>query len=138
MYGTVCHLNRNEMKKLSRICLLLPFLLTASALVSCNNDWATEKMLVGEWVYCYENREMVEEEKFIFTDGGKWSYSYYYRDIWGKSENRVDGGVFEVDFGILKLYSDNKGKPITYDVKVSGCSLFLWNDDVEVEYKRSR
>jgi hypothetical protein len=126
------------MKKLSRICLLLPFLLFTSSLVSCYNDWGTEKQLVGEWVYHYENYEMVEEERFIFTEDGKWSSSYYYRDIWGKNENRVDGGFFEVDFGILKLYSNYYDDVVTFDVRVSGCTLCLWNDEVEIEYRRYR
>lgn len=127
------------MEKLLRKSLVIPFLFMAFGLVSCDNDdWRMEERLVGEWVYYYEDRDMIEEERFCFTREGLWTSTYYYDDIWGPSVTRVDGGYFEVELGRLKLYSSYYDDIRVFDVEFRGNRLYLWNGDVEMEYIRYR
>lgn len=127
------------MEKLLRKSLVIPFLFMAFGLLSCDDDdWRMEERLVGEWVYYYEDRDMIEEERFVFTPDGRWSSTYYYSDVWGKRDSRIDGGYFEVDYGRLKLYSNYFDDILIFDVEFRGNRLYLWDGNVELEYIRYR
>lgn len=118
--------------------LLLPLLLVSFTFVSCDDDYWLEDKLVGEWYNFYEDRDVYEETMFNFAPNGMWTSSYRYEDVWGRYENTLDGGYYEVNYGRLYLYSEFYDDVRTFDVRFRRNRMYLSDGYVETEYIRNR
>lgn len=127
------------MKTILRKTILLPVMLAAFLLTSCENeDWRLEEEIIGSWSYYYEDDFMFEEEEFSFTPSGNWTYRYNYQSTRGEYQSEVDGGTYEISYGRLLLYSNFYRDQYTYDVEIYGNRLVLRNGEYRGEFVRFR
>lgn len=127
------------MKTILRKTMLLPVMLAAFLLTSCENeDWRLEEEIIGSWSYYYEDNFMFEEEEFSFTPSGNWTYIYNYQNARGEKQSDVDGGTYEISYGRLLLYSNFYRDQYTYDVEIYGNKLVLRNGEYRGEFVRFR
>lgn len=127
------------MKTILRKTILLPVMLAAFLLTSCENeDWRLEEEIIGSWSYYYEDNFMFEEEEFSFTPSGNWTYIYNYQNARGEKQSDVDGGTYEISYGRLLLYSNFYRDQYTYDVEIYGNRLVLRNGEYRGEFVRFR
>lgn len=127
------------MKTILRKTMLLPVMLAAFLLTSCENeDWRLEEEIIGSWSYYYEDNFMFEEEEFSFTPSGNWTYIYNYQNARGEKQSDVDGGTYEISYGRLLLYSNFYRDQYTYDVEIYGNRLVLRNGEYRGEFVRFR
>lgn len=127
------------MKTILRKTMLLPVMLAAFLLTSCENeDWRLEEEIIGRWSYLYEDKYKFEEETYNFTPQGDWTYQYLYRDVYGEDEAVVDAGTYEISFGRLVLYSNFSNESYSYSLTINGPMLELRNGSYYAEFERIR